>query len=760
MFCAKCGKQLQENLNFCPNCGSKVNQSGESAIKPKNEVPQKPVKRKKKKPVLFILLLVIAAALLILFFAMSGRGSLDLGKTTAEVTEEISTEGGYIAIIDEDSAINGFRIRLKKDTYDKATTFEIKTTEIKGHKLGEEFSPVTPLITIDNGHEFADRPMEVMIPIEISKNEFAMGFYYDRKTGELEALPMVSYDETQITLLVNHFSEVVVSKISIADLEKISIGSDVSIDTGFEPGKDDWQFVNYGSALAPGGHCAGQSLTMAWYYFEKFQGDSEPRLSGRFDNNGQEKTEGFWEDDSDSYRFASVIQDSIDWNSQEFNDYLDFCRQNQRRVFYAFAYAMKVTGQPQFMGIFRYDDQGNIAGGHAIVAYKVEDGKVFVADPNYPGQTDRYCELGSNGFKPYSSGENAAEISEYGGVLYTEMHFIASSALIDFEDIKNNYEKMIDGTIGDNEFPGTEVGVLTSYDSDFTKSEFTPADETVTLDSEYTGNFADGEPVTALIRITPKAGGLYYSLYENGSQTPEQNPDLVIADGSLYYEVTLDEGLNNFAFLVEQEIDGGFSYVDFIRVNIEYGEKETPTTEPPEKNSGTANIILAFDDNINYNPAIVTYEYNVGDQFPMEFIESRTIAPSGYTFGGYYTDKELAKPLEYKTVPDEDVYVYIKWQKMSLDSMLGRYDSEKLEDYLDYHYLEFLPGGTCRTVYKYKDQTDETVGGGTWTYRETPYKDYSISSLDVNWDSDPFPRSYVVYFDSIRESGGKTFLRK
>ena len=117
MFCAKCGKQLQENLNFCPNCGSKVNQSGESAIKPKNEVPQKPVKRKKKKPVLFILLLVIAAALLILFFAMSGRGSLDLGKTTAEVTEEISTEGGYIAIIDEDSAIDGFRIRLKKDTY-------------------------------------------------------------------------------------------------------------------------------------------------------------------------------------------------------------------------------------------------------------------------------------------------------------------------------------------------------------------------------------------------------------------------------------------------------------------------------------------------------------------------------------------------------------------------------------------------------------------------------------------------------------------
>lgn len=797
MFCHNCGAQMPDHSKFCTTCGTKLASEplnlsdNQPSSQPTNQPHQLPLtqpitgngqaykqpKPKKKKSCLFrfsVLALVLVFALILFsrLFSVNDQ-PITLGKTKDEVRVDVPVNGGVVKVEDSNSPINGFTIQINSHTYDTQKTFDIKTTEIKNHQLGNDFTPITPLISVDNGHAFANRPMQVTIPINIAEDEFAMGFYYNQTAGELEALPFERYDATQITLITHHFSDILVSKISISELEKLTTTGNPALDTGFMPGVDDWQFVNYGSALAPGGHCAGQSLTMAWYYGEKHVKNSEQSLFGRFDNNGGAKTNDFWQDDSDSYRFASVTQDSANWNGQEFFDYLNFSSQNQRRVFYAFAYAMKITNQPQFMGIYRYNDQGQCLGGHAIVAYKIENGRIYVADPNYPGQQDRYCELNGNGFNPYSSGANAAAINDSGAVLYTEMHFIATSALINFDDIAANYKKMLDGTIGDDAFPDTTVDVLSTYHADMTQMGWSNSDTPVYLDQSYADSLPNEMKNQTLIKVTPHAPGLVYSLYLNNQTEPEQNPVIEVLDGHIYFEINLMPGQNDVALLVEQEIDGRYSYVDFIRIPIHFINKPltpTPTDEPDEdddKNDKKAinpnqmvKIICAFNDNYNYNVDLVTKEYKVGDPFPYDFLEKQTTQESGHKFGGYFLDEACTQPLTYTTVPAEDVMVYALWTKLTLDEMLGRYDILRLEDYLDYEYYIFEPGNTLKHIYKYKDKPDVITVNGTWSLRETPYKKYGVTSLDATEESSSFPLSFVVYEDRVRESSGKIYMKQ
>ncbi len=389
-----------------------------------------------------------------------------------------------------------------------------------------------------------------------------------------------------------------------------------------------------------------------------------------------------------------------------------------------------------------------------------------MADPNYPGQKDRYCELGAKSFKPYSSGANAADIDANGAVLYTEMHFIASSALINFSTIAENYEKMLVGSIGDNEFPRSSFQVMTKYDEDITKVVWSNVNKNkVVLTKEYYDLLPSDMKNLALVRVTPQAPDLVYSLYLNNNTSPEQNPVYIILEENIYYEISLNEGENNIAFLVEQINNGHYSYVDFVRINIdcsdEKAESETKvvTTQKP-KSSKAVKIVCAFSDNYKYNPDIVTKECKAGDSFPYDYIDALKPPISGHKFGGYFTDPSFEKPLSYTTVPNEDVYVYILWTKMSLSEMLGKYEDAKPQDYLDYNYYEFIADGTVKHVYKYKDKTDIYTSKGTWTYRETPYQDYSISSLDVKMETSSFPLQFVVYEDRVREGGGKEYFRK
>jgi hypothetical protein len=266
--------------------------------------------------------LIVLAALItggvvlipVIFPRMSDN--LSLGARESVASERIPASGGTLVVDTPDSSVDGLTLTVPEGAYEDARQFKISVRPIEAHEFGSDFNPATPLIHIDNGGDFAGEPITVRIPVQVSPDEFAMAFYYDPRSGELEGLPLAELAADHVTVVTSHFSDMLISTIAWELLE------DVSVDTGFVPGYDDWQFTNYGSTIAPKGHCAGQSVTAMWYYYEKKLGAQERVLYGRYDNNDQGLgTIDFQWDDSWSYRFASVVQEElIDWDHQRPSD--------------------------------------------------------------------------------------------------------------------------------------------------------------------------------------------------------------------------------------------------------------------------------------------------------------------------------------------------------------------------------------------------------------------------------------------------------
>jgi len=382
-------------------------------------------------------------------------------------TQSIPSGGGTVVVNAPGSEIDGMEIDVPPGSYASSKTFKVTTSEITNHQLGEYFNPITPLIQIENGGGYADSVMTVTIPITLPEDHFAMAFYYDEVTGSLEGIPLLELTPTSITFATRHFmpamdlhfnesttkgsplsfnasSNVLISSIS----ESVLMGKSI-ISTGFKPGTDDYEFTNYGSYICPGGHCAGQSWTMMWYYYEKSLNGASALFS-QFD-----ALDNLWQDNPLYYRFASVVQREQEaglvfktlakmMNDQEYHHI----------SWKAFALSMLLTGHPQYVLLERAD------GRHAILAHKISmtDGILYVTDPNYPGQ-ERQIKFVNNKFSPYNTMQNA---NENDPTPYTGIGYEAVTAIVEWDKITQRYAQVLDSTIGNvapNTFPEYTIWV-------------------------------------------------------------------------------------------------------------------------------------------------------------------------------------------------------------------------------------------------------------------------------------------------------------
>ncbi len=127
------------------------------------------------------------------------KGSKDIGRTGEIKLEDpvyrgttgVEPSGGTLRIEKPESSISGFEIDVSEGAYPHAVDFAVHETAIESHTFGDDFNPVTPLITVENGGVWADIPVEVTVPIEKQDDELALGFYYDRELGTLEAIPFL-----------------------------------------------------------------------------------------------------------------------------------------------------------------------------------------------------------------------------------------------------------------------------------------------------------------------------------------------------------------------------------------------------------------------------------------------------------------------------------------------------------------------------------------------------------------------------------------
>ncbi|MBN1857235.1 MAG: hypothetical protein JW846_09840 [Dehalococcoidia bacterium] len=470
-------------------------------------------------------------------------GTIDTGAEAPLVTGTIGPSGGTVTVDKPDDPLNGLEIRVPVGAFSDSRQFAVSSAPVDGHTFGKYFTPATPLITIENGGDYSNEMMTVRIPVDIPPDHFAMAFYYNEADGTLEGIPFDSIDEHSITIATRHFCKLLVSIVNNTLLDDLLKGD---IDSHFRPGIDDWQFTNYGSYIAKTGHCAGQSITAMWYYCEQPDG-ADLTLHGRYDNNRrQPATPDFWQDDSYGYRLVSVVQDDIDWDNFGVQFQIELRGKDDLAHYKAFAYAIALTGEPQYVGL-----ASSAGGGHAMVVYRVYKNSLYIADPNYPGNTERRIELVKGEFEPYNSGENAAEIAAGHTKNYESIGYRAKTSMVDWAQVSTHWNELKAGTIGNGSFPQYQIDVVT----DGNKKE----------------PLFDGyESQHKKIEIEVNAAfPVVWDIYRNGTK--------IDRDADWKYE--LDEGNNLIGVAVWGDANNNpqarkWKYVDFQYFNVQYGESE------------------------------------------------------------------------------------------------------------------------------------------------------------------------------------------
>lgn len=372
-------------------------------------------------------------------------GTISTGKTVAAASVKVPSSGGTLTVSEPGTPITGLELTIPANAYTDIKTFEISYAPIEKHSFGQDFNPLTPLIKVDNGGDYSAETMTLKIPVKVPEGSFAMGFIYDSKTKKLNGLPTIASDADSITIATSHFSDVIISCISDALIKK-------DVDSGFRPGIDDWQFINRGSFIAQGGHCAGQSVTALWYYVTQPDG-KDLTLNGRYDNNGNKPSSpSFDYDDNLAYRFVSAVHSDINWDSYANRFWKKMAGANDELTWKLFAYSMQITGEPQETGIY-----SKAGGGHDMICYRVKDGNLYIADPNYPGNNERRIEYSNGKFKPYNSGANFDEIAKGNGKAYETIQYCAKTDTLSWDKIAQRWEEMKDKTVGDNKFPAYQI---------------------------------------------------------------------------------------------------------------------------------------------------------------------------------------------------------------------------------------------------------------------------------------------------------------
>jgi hypothetical protein len=382
-------------------------------------------------------------------------------------TQVIAPSGGRVTLDSSGGTVAGLTIDVPNGAYAEGRTFTLSTAPVDGFNLGEDVQFATPIIRIDNGGGYADKAMTVDIPVTIPSDKLAMVIAYDKATGRIEPLPVVDYDSTHIKVATRHFAFGDIASLqkrsgtayepSLADmavilttLNKLTAGEYPS---GFVPGVDDWEFANWGSAVTTGGNCSGMTTTALYYY-----GTRKPLtgkgLWGRFDTLSGDNTDRIWEDNVKGIRLASTVQSQTAWSSLIYQTFRDASARITPVITYGlFAFAIKVTGQPQYVSV---SQQSNPGGGHAMIVYKAKGGSLYVADPNFPGEiTNRriiYFPL-DNTFLPYTSGASADNTE----INYDIIRFMAQSAIVDWQQLHDTYRLMLDGTVGNGIFPSDDA---------------------------------------------------------------------------------------------------------------------------------------------------------------------------------------------------------------------------------------------------------------------------------------------------------------
>lgn len=553
--------------------------------------------------------------------------------------ESVPENGGLIAIEDASSPLYGLEIELPDGSYNEAVSFSISYSEIKSHEFGELFNPVSPLIKIENGGKLSNQLMRLKIPISSNPETYRMAYYYDRTSGELEGISVIAKNEDFIEVGVRHFSLLV-----ITEVQKELLIEGGGFHTSFDPSKNGWGFVNYGTYPEFDGICAGMSVGAA-YYFKNFK--ASLALNSYFDNDQLWfPSPDVWEDDANGLRFATAIhrvQETF-WDNN-LVDVSQIVHAPDSDRFYNLIYSILILNQPQL--IYLSDPAAPHA--HMIIAfgYQVQgkEVKINVYDPNFPNQESTITyNLETQSFSKYTSAQNARALENNQLFNYSQIAFIPFSSVMSKTEMDFLWQKVQNKTIEDGIFPAYKIFAVPK-DNSYTKVELNTRDNSAQNYipfTEFDFQIEGVDPGTGVkLEALSFLPGFGLERYNPAQTIVMENRDTLIG---LY--------LKAIPTNQTQEQWVGFEWFKIKLQDVWIEPSDTTISTHSEvkftaRNNGTLpkNALYKWDFGDGHQSesrdSMITYKYDEGDEYAVEL---KVYDPSGLT--------EIAKVKTKITVAD------------------------------------------------------------------------------------------------------------
>jgi uncharacterized protein (TIGR02145 family) len=574
--------------------------------------------------------------------------SLTTGPVREAVSETLSPQGGEIVVPALNSPIDGLKITVNPNSFVSDQTFHVSYCEITDHAFGEFFHPVSPLIAVSYNGGYANELMTVEVPVDIPEGYFAMGFLYNKNTGELEGMPLLTLTRHSVTVATRHFATSSVSGphtksslqnknlyeavtdsgyfvVSAISLEELKKQTDLVFD--FEPGHDDWEFTNHGSCLSSDGICSGMCLSAMWYFIEeRLNGNTQ--LFHKYDKATIINASTLWQDNPEGIKLGSMVQVDYQKTYKAYESAVDQIARDKTKdslSWYAFAYSILQTKQPQFIGIM-----SSAGGGHVLIANSVwmQNGEIWISDPNHPGNRNISLYYDDNEFEPYYASLDASTNSYN----FEYIAYYGKTAVVDWNTVGKRWEEVNNGTIGDDLFPDKKLWV---YDpSGKTAGWELTQDFNTSLDSLYLTIKDNGWKDYAFAVFDAEGYKIYPKdpyLYGYGDWI-QLNPGLNIL-GYCIYKRSYDQDNK------ERWDWADFKWVDIYRRELEIKPNPAITCMIDEEvkfsasTGGTAPMnvkyIWNFGDGTGehevYNDTLITHTFNKGGTFDVSVIQYNTL---------------------------------------------------------------------------------------------------------------------------------------
>ncbi|MFZ2955277.1 MAG: hypothetical protein WA705_00070, partial [Candidatus Ozemobacteraceae bacterium] len=376
------------------------------------------------------------------------------GSSTCFIDQQVGAGETTMKIASPGAMLDGLEIQITAGAFNGSTNVRVDAAAISSYTLPPDLTPVSPMIMIDTGGQWAELPILVKIPVTIPAGKLPIAYLFNPGTGKLEPLTICDVSEGSITIMGRNFEgnhgikgsrrgeafSVQQNGVIVGVYDPDSVPG---YDTHFRADTNGWKNHNEGSVInTPSGYCAGWVQTAIWC----FNQETKPPISDESyesDNQGGNfNTPNIYQDNCLAIRLQSLIQREC--KKLQADAITKFKNITPKFTYYNIKRALFDTKQPQFVTM----RSGEKA--HTVVVFRSEGKLLDYVDPNLPN--------GDYGFTCTNGQIDSVNVSYYGepDTIYDKFYFIPSEQL-GGATMNENWPKFKDGSIGKSEFPSVTL---------------------------------------------------------------------------------------------------------------------------------------------------------------------------------------------------------------------------------------------------------------------------------------------------------------